>query len=386
MMSRCRQTDHLLDATFAGAPLEPAAAAHARECGECVRALAWARRFETELAATVKELAPEPMPPLASLGSRDLAGGARPMTRPRRLIATSLAAATVAVALVAGVRSLAPATFAPSAGGGTPEQQVSAWLERAIVIAVDTGGRNEDAANWEPYQVEVCASHVIAFFVDRDASSVRPLRWAIGRTDAPGTVTAAGIAGSLMDADVARARAELPLCTMFIDPSLDQAAAEAAVLQAQERWEAADVVRRPATADFRGSALVDMAPMTRELYTVLLARPETVGTWLARITLWRADDGSFWIQHSSSEESANAEDGVVYRDAAPTHYFMLIDDPAAVAVELAGAEDRLRYSVGAPGFVLEGVAPRGQLDTFRLLAWDRRTVAEGQIAPWPPEQ
>jgi hypothetical protein len=60
-MSRCARTDALLEASF-GQGISRADAGHAAQCPECARALAAARRFETELRTAGIELSPEPMP------------------------------------------------------------------------------------------------------------------------------------------------------------------------------------------------------------------------------------------------------------------------------------------------------------------------------------
>lgn len=49
MTSRCRQTDALLEATFAESGLTRAQATHAADCRSCARELAAARRFGIEL-------------------------------------------------------------------------------------------------------------------------------------------------------------------------------------------------------------------------------------------------------------------------------------------------------------------------------------------------
>jgi hypothetical protein len=59
-MSRCAQTDAVLEAAF-GAGIANAQAQHAVGCSECARALAAARRFENELHDIGSELAPVPM-------------------------------------------------------------------------------------------------------------------------------------------------------------------------------------------------------------------------------------------------------------------------------------------------------------------------------------
>ena len=61
-MSRCPQTDGLLDAILARVDLTRSEAEHVAGCSECVRTLAQARRFERELHRASADLSPEPMP------------------------------------------------------------------------------------------------------------------------------------------------------------------------------------------------------------------------------------------------------------------------------------------------------------------------------------
>ena len=383
-MSRCRRTDTLVETTVAGIGLTHEDAAHARDCAECAHALALARRFEGSLSAAAAELSPEPMPSMADLaaaGPSD-AGGAS-MTFPKgKAFAATAAGAALVLAIVAGVGTFAPRLFAPAAGGGASPEEVNAWLDTAVAAAVEVGGRNERSADWQPYQVEVCGSHAIAFFVERDPTSVRPFRWAIGTADANQSVMATGIAGSLMDADVARARAQLPLCSVFVDRSLGEEAARDALAQAREHWQAQG---GPVPIhDLRGTEVVDMAPMTRELYSVLVERPDGARTWVERITLSLDEGLSISTQ---AMDSGVARPQVAYRASGPpTDYFGLIDDSSVVALELFGAKDRVRYSVGAPGFILQWTVPSGQLHRYRFLDARGQVVAEGDIAPWPPNR
>jgi len=99
-MSRCAQTDRLLDAIFASADLTRSQADHAAGCSECARALAHARRFDGELHRTGAEMSPEPMPApqevlSVMIDDERRAGGFR-----RRALAVSLAA--VALLAVGG--------------------------------------------------------------------------------------------------------------------------------------------------------------------------------------------------------------------------------------------------------------------------------------------
>jgi len=61
-MSRCAQTDGLLDTIFAAADVTRSQADHAAGCSECARAMAQARRFDRELYRIGVEVSPEPMP------------------------------------------------------------------------------------------------------------------------------------------------------------------------------------------------------------------------------------------------------------------------------------------------------------------------------------
>ncbi|MGH2380322.1 MAG: hypothetical protein ACRDG7_03760 [Candidatus Limnocylindria bacterium] len=384
-MSRCRQTDALLDATFAGIELTRAQAEHVVSCADCAVAMAQLRRFDIGLTEAVAEIAGEPLPSTAGLGVANALEGGQPMPQSRmRALAAVSAVGVLVVAVVLGVGTLAPQLFGTPDDTAASPDQVNAWLDAAVVAAVESGGRNDHPSDWQPYQVEVCGPHAIAFFVERDPSSVRPFRWAIGQAAGTPSVAAMGIAGSLMDADVARARARLSLCSVFVDPSLGEAAARDAITRARDRWEGGEIPT-DRFLDLRGAEVVDVSPMTRNLYSVLLERPDGVRTWLERVSL-SLDEDQLHTMSGGALDSGVTRPQVVYRDNTPTHYFGLIDDPSVVALELLGADERLRYTVGAPGFILQGAAPSGQLHTYRFLAADGHVVAEGDLSPWPPSR
>jgi len=288
-MSRCRRTDALLDATIAGVGLTGEQSNHATRCTECARALASARRFEAELAGIALELSPEPMPAPADLTAALAAGitGGRLMTLRHTFIGAAVVGGVVV--LVAGISLLAPLLAAPGSSARPPER-LNAWLDAALVQALEVDGRRADPAEWQAYQVELCGSRAIAFFTERDPSGVRPFRWAIGEPNDGQEVTATGISGTLFEADVARARAAMPVCSIFVDPSLGDQAANDALEEAWTRqrkeMEAQGFPRGPIPnfrqLDLRDARVVDMTPISRDTYRALVEVPDG-----ARTQPWR---------------------------------------------------------------------------------------------------
>jgi hypothetical protein len=115
-MSRCAQTDGLLDAVFASADLTRSQADHAAGCSECARALAQARRFDGELDRTGAELSPELMPApqevLMAVNDDDRRAGT---SRQRLLVGGFAAVGVLAVAAFLGGEWLA-GVIRPDAG------------------------------------------------------------------------------------------------------------------------------------------------------------------------------------------------------------------------------------------------------------------------------
>ena len=156
-MSRCRQTDELLGATFAGTDLTRAQAEHVRGCAECARAISQARRFENELGRVGAALAHEPMPAIGDMTSTPTTtlNGGTPMTLRRGLIGAFV---TVAFVGIVGVAIIQLGTgIEPGSGTGeqaaslaSPEAVLGAWLAD-VKGAAESEGR--EAWGDEPVHV-----------------------------------------------------------------------------------------------------------------------------------------------------------------------------------------------------------------------------------------
>lgn len=152
-MSRCHQTDALLDVIFAGSGLTGAQADHAVGCAECAHALAQARRFDGELQRIGAELLVEPTPAAAELNglSTPTQRGEWMMTARRSLIVGVGTAAVIAIALlggraISGVGGLPelftlPLTVREAAAAlGVPEDAVVLTDDGAVAVRFDTDG------------------------------------------------------------------------------------------------------------------------------------------------------------------------------------------------------------------------------------------------------
>ncbi len=144
-MSRCHQTDAILDATFAGTDLTRTQAAHAAVCGECARALSQSRRFESDLNHVGLDVSPEPMPPAAEVAFLEdpYPKGAAWMTL-RRVFAGGAIAVVVVGAVLIGVKWL-PGNVTPIGVGSEPPAAALAgefdgWLRDAGEAVADSTG------------------------------------------------------------------------------------------------------------------------------------------------------------------------------------------------------------------------------------------------------
>jgi len=385
MNSRCRQTDALLDATFAGTQLTRAQAAHVAGCLGCVHAMAQIHRFDGELARIGHELAPEPMPPAGELtAAAATAKEERPMRFRRTALAGGLAAVVVAFSLAGGGQWLDSAFDGVFGSGyGVPVEELNAWLDRAFPEVVAKTGREVEAGDWEPVQIEVCGRTAIAFWAEEDDHGVRAYRWAVGDPmNRLFTLRDGGLAGSLSHAEVARLRADLPICDVVLDlaPSRDEALA--ALDAARERWERewhgfAGPQPIPQRDELVRSQVVDISRGAPRDFWVLLERPNQVG--IDRIAL-SLDAAEFRVESAMNDEM-RPEPFVVSAERSVSNalYYGAVADQAVRALELTGPGQTLRYPVTAPGFILDVAIDPEELSSYRFLDAEGRIRVAGEI-------
>lgn len=390
-MSRCHQTDALLDAIFVGTDLTRAEAAHIAACTECARALALARRFDGELQRVGLDMSPEPLPITVELAVESAPmsiRGGRSMTWKRSLIG-GVVAATLLVAVVFGGGQWLGSRFggALQPGGIAPED-LNAWLGNALVSVIGETGRGARATDWEPLQVEECGTTAIAFWAERDPESNRAYRWAVGEPGRLPVVAAGGLTGSLSGAEVASLRASLPICSMVIDSALGEEQAREALLGAREAWgeSGLNVSFMPQILDpevLDDAQITGLWRMDRDLFGVVIAQESDAGAWLNRALLTRERDGGFAIQHSGFDPGA-AEPLVVYRDPmfGSATFFAVTGDVEAAAVEFIGSGVLLRYPVRDSGFMLTADVPVDAVTEYRFLDDEGRVLATGRIELW----
>ena len=390
-MSRCRQTDAILDATFAGAGLTRAEAAHVADCGECARATSQVRRFDAELGRVGVDLSPEPMPAgaeLAAVTTPSPERGGRSMTLRRSLVGGAAAAAVLLAAVVFGGGQWLGSTFGGALPpGGIASEDLNAWLDNALASVIDETGRGARPADWEPVQVEECGTTAIAFFAERDPDSNRAFRWAVGEPGRLPMVDAGGLTGTLTDAGVAAIRGSLPVCSLIVDPALGEEQTRDALQRAREAWDASATVRMgapiPDPEVLEDAQITNMSRIGRDLYGVVLEYRDGTVARVDRVMLSVAGDGTFEVQNAGLDE-AGAQPLVVYRD--PTFgaatYFAFTGDSGAAAMEFIGPGKVLRYPVSGSGFMLEGVVPVDAVTEYRILDAEGRSLASGRIEVW----
>lgn len=329
-MSRCRRTDALLMAVFAGDGLSAAQDAHGAACPECARALALARRFDGELHRVSGDLVTQPMATTQSKGGRDMWRGA-------------LLAGTVVAVIALVISSIQVWRDGQTVGffeaGGLSAEQLSAWLDSSLVIAhgqAQPGGTAIDG--WEAERVEVCGDTAIAFF-DRGGDGSHGYLWAIGRPSGlPDESIETGWSRSRSATDVARRRAELPVCDVALEGAPNPVGADLPL--------ASHVVVRVPDLFWVGDP--EDAPV----------EVEVVG-----------------------DLDAVVEVGIA-RDA---YLHARLEDPSIRAVDIVSADARYRYTVGAPGFTVWANVV-DDVVMFELLNEDGDIVRAGPIVDWPDDQ
>ena len=253
-MSRCHQTDALLDATLVGTDLSRNQAAHAVHCAECARVLSEARRFDGALTRTGVELSPEPMPDAAELIAVDAAyrKEGRLMTVRRGLVGGAATAVVIGVVLV-GVSWLSRDVGVGGVGGAPPAVGLSGdfdgWLQAAEdATAASTG---DIFAGDAPrlVRVEDCGRDFTAMLED-DGS--HEFSWVSGPKE-DGSEATGGVSRDLYSIEVARERAaDDVLCERIVEATISRTDAAEAVdrmggIPGDARVEAASLLE-PGTA------------------------------------------------------------------------------------------------------------------------------------------
>lgn len=381
-MTRCRQTDALLDAAFAGLDLTRPQAGHAAACAECAHALAQLRRFEGELERIGHDLAPEPMPPAEEVPvtpTKAMAGGA--MTLRRGLVAIGVGVLAIGISL-GGNWWLASLVGEPLRGGEAGSvADLRAWLDRAFPRVVEETGRPVDADHWRAVQVERCGRTAIAFWAEEGGS--RAYRWAIGDPmNRLAPLRAAGLAASLAHPAVAEMRAELPVCNVVQELTLTRTEALAALDAARRRWERQtqgrfNVYPIPGQGELAGSSVIDVSAGGPGSYWILLERTDGIG--MDRLSVM--EDGSGYRLDGAAVDGALPDQSGVYVDPGPTSglFYGSIGSDAVAAVDLIGASGTLRYPATAPGFILDVPLDPDGLTEYRFLDDQGQSVSSGSI-------
>jgi hypothetical protein len=342
-MNRCRETDALLDATFAGAELTREQADHATACTECAHALAQARRFDGELHRIGRQLAPEPLPSVGEITHLSTSTGRRSMAR-RRTLAVGAAGALLLAATIFGggawIGSLL--TDEVQVGGISPEA-LDAWVDQTLPIALQMAERPRTGdGGLEPAQIETCGQTAVVFYGQRNDAG--GYVWAIGRPDRTGLIET-GWSLFLDEPDVAQFRALLPVCEVVLGPAEPP------------------------------EELVDWPPIERQ-GVVAIADFWWVGEWgdeLGEGEVVVEDNGRNIVIEGDSRAVAMG----LHRRA---FLAVRVDDRSVQAVDIVTAEGRLRYTVAAPGFIIEDVGAEAL--RFELLDHAGIVVAAGPIVQW----
>lgn len=409
-MSRCRQTDQLLDATFAGTDLTRVQAEHVRRCAECARAMSQARRFENELGRTALDLAPEPMPAALDLAAplQPTPSGGRSMSWRRGLLGAALSAVVVAVVVFGGGRWLGSllegrvqvgTPTGNSAAGQAAEASAREAAEEAARVAALAARARGDAEvqsieisldAWlagalrqnfvEPpieregidlVRAEHCGNMFTAVFTEVDTVQ-RDFFWVAG-VQGDGSTAQGGTAIALDGSAVAAARGTTTEpCSRIVDDRPIAPIMEAVTLDAGV----------PEGVSLLATTLLDPA-----LAVAVVDGENTDGNVQRWMGLVRLDDGH-WSASPNSWIGTNipANDGLTAWDLTTLDPSMENQEllvgalPAgARTIELIVDGTVYRYEADARGIVI--AAPEMPIDgaTFRILDVGGDVIVEGSI-------
>lgn len=378
-MSRCHETDALLEAVFTDAQLSRAQAAHLAACAECAHLLSQARRFDTELGSIGLDLTPEPMPAAAELlaVTAPIPRKGSPMTWKRNLIGAALAAGALVFAISAlGGRGLAPGAgrAAPSVGPlATPDPQLNAWLDEAVGVAWKTSGREGTPRTRDFVRVEQCGDLYTVLFVVEPAPA--DYFWATGPKE-DGTDVQAGVSDAQDAAALAHARATATLeCARVVDTTVPPSEVVATV---HEMGGLPDRI-----------ALTGKTMLTPEIAVAVMEGPNSDGNYQRWIGLLRRQDDR-WISLPQQWIGTNipANDGFtpfqvreLDRTLGSNEIIVGSLPIGATSLELIvdGTVYRYEADPGSRGIVV--VSPRtpvGRMD-FRVLDASGAPLSTGQI-------
>ena len=395
-MSRCGQTETLLDVVFSGAGLSSGQMDHATECAECGRSLAQARRFEDELHRVGAELTPESLAPAFAMSpvATESTGGPK-VRSPYRWAGAGVAAA-IAISAVWVVGSALQERATPGqTGSPASDEQVVAWAMGIEETARRSMGLwDPDQPPWELVRSERCGGSSIAFFEGVWANQERLYVWAAGSVG-DRSLTASGRVETVDAVEVARLRATLPPCDIVVD----RAAADLDEIGgARELWTSVTGEEEP-----EGTVRLIGATPIADGHRAGLNAETAIPTFL--VLLERQTDAAHWVEQASVSVGNNwaiGSDVGIEREGTPETMrvfaegrhidetvFAWIDDDQVRSVDIWIPREgvTLRYSVTVPGFLARFDARVGSVDEMEYQFRDSAgsVVASGSVTPWPSD-
>lgn len=322
------------------------------------------------------------------------------MTWRRSLLSGAVATVVLAGAVFGGGLGLAWFLSGGNAGADIGSAEIEAWTDHALAAVLRRVDPREEANDWHPVRVETCGESAIAFYRDRGPEAADHYVWAMGKPVPPFGAPVGGRADSVDAEEVARLRARLPPCQFETDAATDDVIAQVGA-DARVLWMSVDGGGQVERGGGRvvGVTTMPMAPhedpfveSPSRSYYVLLDRRLGEVVNVERVTMSISDDGSMAVGsdlEGAIDRPAAPPANQVYADMSfPTvMLFGWIDSPAVRAVDILVRGDRLRYTVGEPGFVIGldsldlDVASAGDVE-FRLLGPVGIVLASGSVRDW----